>query len=872
MRTPLRPRPRQGHLRFRPRPEALEGRALLSGTGTLDASFGGGAGHVSSSVGLRYYSGSVQSITFPPPANLPQVPTIDVKSLVAEADGKVVAAGTLASGADARSFSLVITRTNADGSPDTFFGPGGQVQVPIGTTTSFNPFFPTTYTPYAVATAVQGDGKVIVATEGTDGGGNPTYVVARLNLDGSVDTGYGVGGIAEYPASTTTPAVDRIDTVDAAVIQADGKLVLVGTVGNASTTRRFAAARLDAGGSLDPTYGTAGTVVVPVTVAGLIQDQVAGVARLGDGRIVVAGMAAYQYRDTSGSLQSGYQPVVIRLGSNGALDTSYGGASAAGVVLLPVNPGNPTAVARGVAIQPADGKVIVSGADGTGAPAGGDLLYRLDVDGTRDAGFGLQGIVLAALSGPVAVQADGKILVGSSSSDALARFNPDGTKDRGFGNPSSHGSLALRPRVPSIGALAIQPADGKILVAAQGNAPSPSGRVAGLGVFRVLAAADASPAALPPPIAQPADFDGSGQTNAAIFDPAPAPFLPSNGSFVIQTVVDRTDPRTPVTAQAFGFSGLGQSIPAVADYLGVGGDQLADYRPATGTYEIRGSTFTTLQFGTPGTGQTIPAPADYEGTGQADVAVYLTASGSFAILPSDGSAGRIVPFGTAGLGQSIPAPADYYGTGQADVAVYLAQAGAFAVLAPDGQSGVVVPFGKPGLGQSIPVPGDYDGSGHTEIAVFVPSLGAFFYRPYGGGADGIVPFGTPGVGELPVVGDYDGSGRTEFAVYDPSRGFIAYRPAFGGADVITDLGPANAGAIPVAAPAGALPEFAASGSGGGGSVRKSSVATPGTSASPPSASAVSVGSARPVGPKFAPSRVARAPVNQGIAVRPTLGG
>ena len=90
-------------------------------------------------------------------------------------------------------------------------------------------------------------------------------------------------------------------------------------------------------------------------------------------------------------------------------------------------------------------------------------------------------------------------------------------------------------------------------------------------------------------------------------------------------------------------------------------------------------------FGIAGAGQTIPAAADYQGIGFDQVAAYLPTSGVYAILPTGNSPGLVEPFGVPGTGQTIPVPADYYGTGQADVAVYIPAQGVFAIQDPHRQ-------------------------------------------------------------------------------------------------------------------------------------------------------------------------------------------
>ena len=146
----------------------------------------------------------------------------------------------------------------------------------------------------------------------------------------------------------------------------------------------------------------------------------------------------------------------------GQLDPSFG---TDGLVSVPF--GDPNAFAYGVALQP-DGKILVAGYTGTGAPQHGEDLYdligpgdglaetsfalaRLNPDGSLDTSFGSGGKVVtpfpaqqggkvAALAADVAVQSDGHILLSGyvfeenlGSRVALARYQSNGTLDTSFG-------------------------------------------------------------------------------------------------------------------------------------------------------------------------------------------------------------------------------------------------------------------------------------------------------------------------------------------------------------------------------------------------------------------------------------------------------
>ncbi|NQZ37720.1 MAG: T9SS type A sorting domain-containing protein [Crocinitomicaceae bacterium] len=98
--------------------------------------------------------------------------------------------------------------------------------------------------------------------------------------------------------------------------------------------------------------------------------------------------------------------------SAGTLDNTFG---VGGKVITPNGTGN------SVAIQ-SDGKILL----------GGSNLVRYNSDGTLDNTFGIGGKVITAYGAgnSIAIQSDGKILLGGS---ILARYNSDGTLDNTFG-------------------------------------------------------------------------------------------------------------------------------------------------------------------------------------------------------------------------------------------------------------------------------------------------------------------------------------------------------------------------------------------------------------------------------------------------------
>jgi uncharacterized delta-60 repeat protein len=289
-------------------------------------------------------------------------------------------------------FALPASALAAGGDLDTSFGGDGRV------TTSFSA------DASASAVAIQADGKIVAA-----GGAGAEFALARYDTDGTLDTTFGTNG------KVTTGFTDGA-FANAVAIQSDGKIVAAGGAG-----AEFALARYDTDGSLDPTFGTGGTVTTSLTSG---NDQANGVAIQADGKIVAAGFA------TPGSP---WRPwfALARYLSDGTVDTAFGDG---GIVLTRFGV---SGVAHAVVLQP-NQKIVAAGTNG-----GGFALARYDSDGSLDTAFGNAGKVATLLPGDaggtayaVALQPDGKIVAAGSYDFfwfALARFNLHGGLDRTFG-------------------------------------------------------------------------------------------------------------------------------------------------------------------------------------------------------------------------------------------------------------------------------------------------------------------------------------------------------------------------------------------------------------------------------------------------------
>ena len=271
------------------------------------------------------------------------------------------------------------------------------------------------------------------------GGQGPTdaYLVFRLATDGSLDPTFGTGGTVTFDRAT-------IDWVRDITIDPDGRIVVSGHAGGTSVLLR-----LMPDGTLDPSFGTNGVARAPVD-----GNYWAGSAvRTPDGA----------YRVLGGDLPG---CSVRGVTASGNVDDGFGNAGLAALASI-----------IGVHFSCtdldvlADGRLIVSGRDDTG-PA----VVRLSANGIFDATFSSDaGAYLGSISA-TAVSASGSVLVTGLDRDFLpgivvARLLPDGRVDTDFGADGKawvdvQGGIGSHTEASVLAA----PSDDQILVAgAQGS-------------------------------------------------------------------------------------------------------------------------------------------------------------------------------------------------------------------------------------------------------------------------------------------------------------------------------------------------------------------------------------------------------------------
>lgn len=182
-------------------------------------------------------------------------------------DGRIVASG-MESGLFNTEPTLVM-QVLPDGRPDPAFGTQGKLRL-TGALVGW-------------ALARQADGKLLLGGS-SEFGPAARAAVLRLAADGSLDTGFGTGGLAVHPFTGNT------DIARALVVQPDGRILVAGRTGG--TNRNTAAVRLAADGTLDPTFATGGLLVVDFMLgAAGYPDEAERALLQPDGKLLLGGWA-----------------------------------------------------------------------------------------------------------------------------------------------------------------------------------------------------------------------------------------------------------------------------------------------------------------------------------------------------------------------------------------------------------------------------------------------------------------------------------------------------------------------------------------------------------------------------------------------------
>ena len=349
-------------------------------------------------------------------------------------DGSRIAAGTI---------------SRADGQPATNlvrYLPNGTLDATFAANVAGNDWHP------ALLAEAPG-GKLLVGNELAAPmvvGGQLVSSLARLNTDGTLDAGFSVGSGPNGPLM-------------AVLVQADGKVVLGGTFTQVAGQTVGNLVRLNANGSVDTNFLSAGRGA---------NAAVETLAQQPDGKLLLGGRF--------GTMHGQGRPLLARLNPDGSLDPSLTLAASSA----------PGAEASALALQP-DGRLLVSGLGLQGSTLSSDFL-RLTSTGAPDPSFTNSTTAWPtgpAGSHPVQVQPDGKILISNYNSNGngrtsgkVARLLANGSADTSFQFPAVGAGIMAMQQLPG----------GEVLVGSEADQYGAGQRRTGLAVLRADGSLNAS--------------------------------------------------------------------------------------------------------------------------------------------------------------------------------------------------------------------------------------------------------------------------------------------------------------------------------------------------------------------------------------------
>ena len=353
----------------------------------------------------------------------PVGPSITTNSLAIQSNGSIVVCGYILDNTGAF-FQAFAVRFTSSGILDTSFAGVGYIFI---TPSMFNTAYPL-YAPFneCYAESVQIDTSVSpnkIVIGGYAKGvipPSPTprefFALARLDLNGGLDLTFGINGLV---AQNFT----GFDEFGFSLAIGSGNYFLAGRQGINTSVSRFIVCKFDNVGVPVSGFGTSGATVIPAFLPSTAQEAKSMLVQP-DGYIVLAG-TSFTTPPFPASPVTSY--ALARLDGNGALDTSFG---TGGTVITDLTAINLDLTGNSVAIQ-TDGKIVLGGGYFNTATSlnASFSLARYNVNGSLDLTFGINsnGLILEdivpgtivpgsmqEIGYSVAIQTDGKILVGGS--------------------------------------------------------------------------------------------------------------------------------------------------------------------------------------------------------------------------------------------------------------------------------------------------------------------------------------------------------------------------------------------------------------------------------------------------------------------------
>jgi uncharacterized delta-60 repeat protein len=307
----------------------------------------------------------------------------------------------------------------------------------------------------SVSIALLPDKKIIVAAFIADS----SYIaVARYSENGHQDPSFGKNGNKIIGANFSALAAK-------VVLTANNKIMLAALKKDIHGNSSLVLICLNNNGTMDASFGNDGLATIPIAdypsyvrLNTITSDQ--------DGNFIIGGSIGHDVYNNR------YDYLLIRCKSSGEIDPSFGDG---GKVITPNQNYNTTGITD-IAVQP-DKKIVVTGDQSTLGLSNvltNFMLVRYTQNGALDSSFGNNGTVITAFSGKnsnsnaLAIEPDNKLIVSGadiSMSDysqyfALVKYDANGTPDASFGN---NGQVETGFGLPAGGNFVILQPDNKIV-------------------------------------------------------------------------------------------------------------------------------------------------------------------------------------------------------------------------------------------------------------------------------------------------------------------------------------------------------------------------------------------------------------------------
>jgi len=311
----------------------------------------------------------------------------EAHSVAIQQDDKIVVTGYRISSAT-NNEEITVVRFNPNGSIDKTFGNNGIVITEVSSEKDIGE-----------SIAIQPDGKILVV--GTTSH-SPTFdiVLIRYNEDGTMDYGFGRGGIV------ITDINAALNLGKSLALQPDGKIVVSGYT---HVGRKFfmTLVRYDPNGILDPSFGENGIVITDINGRRGKMD----LALQTDGKIILIGPS---------EINGSHHFTVLRFNSNGTPDINFGKNGVTKTII-----GNHSE-AESVALN-SKGNIIVAGTTELGNESFVVAMYNQN--GMLVPDFGLDGMVKINFAKnsidrahSVVIDTDGNIIVAGETKNSYTTF------------------------------------------------------------------------------------------------------------------------------------------------------------------------------------------------------------------------------------------------------------------------------------------------------------------------------------------------------------------------------------------------------------------------------------------------------------------